>query len=373
MVPIVYRDCSAATAFTMMKTTTEYSSRRNPHYGYFCWILCFLPFVTRSGCSINLIFLKLVCVVGFTTESRSRFVPHFAVVTRLLLREGTGTWFTHPKRLLSGHGLFRFRHSYLRSVPDNIDEELQRLNETLARMQNQERQQQIQSSTSSQLKMKNFQESPEWLSSLRSLPFECTECGKCCRTTGDVYMSPSEIAQAVGLLQANITDGGSSLSIYSFIEQYASHTITARDGKSIWVRLREHPERGDCIFLQDGKFCQIYQARPAQCRTYPFWPSILRSPQTWNDECRRKDDEEDGPTSHGLPTWNPEAGGCEGMKPISLSSQPSSTHSGHNEGVEEVELNGVTVQMVYRMLREYELSEAAFPIHSTEVPVNPVG
>jgi Fe-S-cluster containining protein len=36
----------------------------------------------------------------------------------------------------------------------------------------------------------------------------------------------------------------------------------------------------DCIFWKDG--CSIYNARPLQCRAFPFWQSILRSPEAWN-------------------------------------------------------------------------------------------
>jgi Fe-S-cluster containining protein len=36
----------------------------------------------------------------------------------------------------------------------------------------------------------------------------------------------------------------------------------------------------DCIFWKEG--CTVYEARPLQCRTYPFWPSILDSEETWN-------------------------------------------------------------------------------------------
>lgn len=42
----------------------------------------------------------------------------------------------------------------------------------------------------------------------------------------------------------------------------------------------------DCIFLKDKKLCTIYGARPKQCRTYPFWPSILKSKQNWDNEAK---------------------------------------------------------------------------------------
>jgi len=27
----------------------------------------------------------------------------------------------------------------------------------------------------------------------------------------------------------------------------------------------------------------VYPARPRQCRTFPFWPENLRSPESWNE------------------------------------------------------------------------------------------
>jgi Fe-S-cluster containining protein len=35
----------------------------------------------------------------------------------------------------------------------------------------------------------------------------------------------------------------------------------------------------DCIFWKNG--CSVYEARPLQCRTFPFWPSMLESSQSW--------------------------------------------------------------------------------------------
>ena len=42
----------------------------------------------------------------------------------------------------------------------------------------------------------------------------------------------------------------------------------------------------DCIFLDresvPGKaICSVYEARPTQCRTWPFWPENLKSKQSW--------------------------------------------------------------------------------------------
>lgn len=41
----------------------------------------------------------------------------------------------------------------------------------------------------------------------------------------------------------------------------------------------------DCVFLaRDGAgraACSIYPVRPAQCRTWPFWPENLATPEDW--------------------------------------------------------------------------------------------
>jgi hypothetical protein len=35
-----------------------------------------------------------------------------------------------------------------------------------------------------------------------------------------------------------------------------------------------------CPFLS-GAACTVYEARPRQCRTFPFWPETLRSRAAW--------------------------------------------------------------------------------------------
>jgi Fe-S-cluster containining protein len=39
----------------------------------------------------------------------------------------------------------------------------------------------------------------------------------------------------------------------------------------------------NCIFFDDGAGCLVYEARPRQCRTWPFWEHNLETPQTWKD------------------------------------------------------------------------------------------
>jgi len=37
----------------------------------------------------------------------------------------------------------------------------------------------------------------------------------------------------------------------------------------------------DCIFWNAG--CEVYHARPLQCRAFPFWENVVSSPNAWED------------------------------------------------------------------------------------------
>ena len=84
--------------------------------------------------------------------------------------------------------------------------------------------------------------------------FKCTGCGECCRWTGSVLLTDSDIADMANYL---------GLSEESFIEQ---HTRLAPN--RIQLALQDH-EDGSCSFLE-GDRCRIYEGRPEQCRTFPF-------------------------------------------------------------------------------------------------------
>ena len=44
---------------------------------------------------------------------------------------------------------------------------------------------------------------------------------------------------------------------------------------------------GDCVFFhRESGSCQVYQQRPRQCRTWPFWHSNLATPAAWREMCR---------------------------------------------------------------------------------------
>ena len=151
-------------------------------------------------------------------------------------------------------------------------------------------------------------------------------------------MSPEEIQKAAKLVE---------LEPREFAQTYASHTYNRSgeqefDETSTWIRLREQGE--SCVFLgDDGKLCTIYEARPVQCRTYPFWPKVMNTQQAWDDECRRTDEDTDNP----LPPWTRQTGGCEGMHTMETSTDGDET--------------GVPLREAYRQLYDYVVSDKRFP------------
>lgn len=179
-----------------------------------------------------------------------------------------------------------------------------------------------------------------WFREKSSLPFDCTACGKCCKTKGQVYMTPEEHTHAAELL---------GISKEEFIQQYASHTLEDETNGELWLRLVDRSAHSDdhgCVFLQEDNTCRIYEARPIQCSTYPFWPNILSSEQAWNKEVRRADDDQSG-ERQGLPKWTVEGGGCEGMRLI--------------RDEEDEDAVGVPREQVYEQVYWYEYDERRFP------------
>ena len=155
-----------------------------------------------------------------------------------------------------------------------------------------------------------LQEQNSWFSDMDKVPFDCTSCGKCCKTKGSVWMAPEEVDSAAELLDLNRE---------SFIQTYGTHTLQDdRIPDKTWLRLTNNDKQA-CVFLDEQtNLCRIYEARPIQCSTYPFWPNIMDSPASWNAEVRLPDehttDGSDGSKGLSMKYWTPEGGGCEGMK-----------------------------------------------------------
>lgn len=105
------------------------------------------------------------------------------------------------------------------------------------------------------------------------LRFSCTQCGNCCTgPPGAVWFTEAEgkaMAAKLGMSEQDF---------------YRKH---ARKLDGRWSLNESRTEHGyDCTFLDRDTVpgravCSLYQARPGQCRTWPFWPENLHSKRAW--------------------------------------------------------------------------------------------
>ena len=101
----------------------------------------------------------------------------------------------------------------------------------------------------------------------------------------------------------------------TFRKKYVRAEITPANGDRLqsWMNLKRNKETGSCVFLDSSSSkCGIYDARPVQCRTHPFWPSLLEDEEAWKDKFVLPNDGiiEEG---SGDRYWSAELGGCEGI------------------------------------------------------------
>ncbi len=101
------------------------------------------------------------------------------------------------------------------------------------------------------------------------LRFTCTRCGNCCTgEPGFVWVDEADLA-AIAELRGETVDQVQSL-----------YTRWSARGRTLREKLS-----GDCIFYDRGVGCTVYDARPPQCRTWPFWESNLKTPEAWEHTC----------------------------------------------------------------------------------------
>jgi Fe-S-cluster containining protein len=97
------------------------------------------------------------------------------------------------------------------------------------------------------------------------LDFECQRCRSCCRgEPGFVWVTAWEVAALAAALGATDSD----------FRRTCCREVAGR------ISLRERPD-GDCVLL-GPEGCLAYEARPVQCRTFPFWPEHLGRPADWS-------------------------------------------------------------------------------------------
>jgi uncharacterized protein len=120
------------------------------------------------------------------------------------------------------------------------------------------------------LKDGNIEPKPDsWYSD--GLRFECQHCGSCCRISGTVRLSHSDVERIRGYLGYDE-------------ETFRKAFLAKVDG---CISLSEN-EDDECIMLDCRTHrCRIYAVRPIQCSTFPFWPELLRNKHFWDRESIR--------------------------------------------------------------------------------------
>ena len=96
------------------------------------------------------------------------------------------------------------------------------------------------------------------------LSFQCTRCGNCCQGGGYVWVDETELEALAQHLQMDV------------IEFEARFTRKIGRERSLREKANDN-----CIFYDSSKGCTVYEARPMQCRTWPFWRSNVKSHEDW--------------------------------------------------------------------------------------------
>jgi len=103
------------------------------------------------------------------------------------------------------------------------------------------------------------------------LRFRCTGCGGCCTgAPGYVWVNKAEVEALAAAIDIDV-------------EQFEKRYV-----RMVGIRrsLVEFPN-GDCVFFDSKRrVCEVYDVRPRQCRTWPFWRSNLHTPESWDETCR---------------------------------------------------------------------------------------
>ncbi|MCL2380813.1 MAG: YkgJ family cysteine cluster protein [Treponema sp.] len=105
----------------------------------------------------------------------------------------------------------------------------------------------------------------------RGLRFSCTRCSACCRyDSGFVFLSGQDVSRLGAALGAGYEE---------FTGAFCRWVPSENGGERLSLKEKSNY---DCIFWSPEKDgCSVYEARPVQCRAFPFWPSVLQSEKNW--------------------------------------------------------------------------------------------
>lgn len=107
--------------------------------------------------------------------------------------------------------------------------------------------------------------------SKNGLKFQCQRCSSCCgKSPGYVFLSKTDLGKLCSFFD---------LSPAEFAEKYC-RWAGYYEGKTVLALFEQ--KNYDCVLWKNG--CSAYEARPVQCRTYPFWDWMIKSKEMW-EEC----------------------------------------------------------------------------------------
>jgi len=105
-------------------------------------------------------------------------------------------------------------------------------------------------------------------------PQACEECGgKCCTgESGYIWVNPLEISKIANFLGINV-------------EEFKKFYLI-KEGYKFSIKEKKSIDGYACVFFDEkNKNCSIYEVRPHQCRTFPFWEFFKNNLKEVQKEC----------------------------------------------------------------------------------------
>jgi Fe-S-cluster containining protein len=103
----------------------------------------------------------------------------------------------------------------------------------------------------------------------KGVQFQCQGSGQCCTSHGEfgfVFLTLEDRQRMAKVLKMRTAE---------FTKKHCDKTGGI-------YHLREEKGKPDCMFLE-GKRCGVYEGRPTQCRTWPFWPEVMDA-KSWKKD-----------------------------------------------------------------------------------------
>ncbi|MGM9998780.1 MAG: YkgJ family cysteine cluster protein [Candidatus Bruticola sp.] len=119
----------------------------------------------------------------------------------------------------------------------------------------------------------------EWYAN--GLRFTCQRCGRCCSGPSGIVQCTREEAEAM-LKELNME-----------WPEFLNSVACEYEGQ-LYLKEVRCKYGFDCVLLERNEKnkrtptgCMVRNSRPVQCRTWPFWPEVIYSPQTWSLASKR--------------------------------------------------------------------------------------